>query len=328
MSITHKGRRDLPSLMALRAFEAAARLGSFTSAADNLFLTQSAISRHVRNLEDDLGVKLFSRKGRSLGLTREGREYLAATGEAFDRISAVTSTLRRRPQNVLTVSMLPSVAAKCLAPHLAAFLADHPNIDLRIHTSPELVNFEDDGIDAAIRYGLGDWEGTEVEEISREEVFPVCSPALLAGPPGLSRVTELAGLPLLHGEIREDWRAWLYHAGAQDVPITRGPKFCDAVSLIQATVDGAGVSLGRSLLVMQDLIAGRLVAPFETRLQVRYSYWLVTPRGRPHHPHFRVFRDWLCAVIAEDRRAWAGMSTTHRQCGPIPALEPMRATLD
>jgi len=129
-------RRKLPSLMAVRAFEAAARLGSFTLAADELLLTQSAISRHVKNLEDSLGVKLFKRTGRRLLLTLEGRDYMTVAGDAFDRIAAATVALRRRPRgNVLNLSMPPSVAAKWLAPRLARFMEAHPTIDVRINAN-------------------------------------------------------------------------------------------------------------------------------------------------------------------------------------------------
>lgn len=302
MSKNHIARRELPPLMALRAFEAAARLGNFTLAAEHLFLTQSAISRHVRNLELRLGVTLFHRHGRRLALTPEGREYMTATGDAFERIAAATATLRRRrPGDILTVSMLPSIAMKWFTPRLADFILAHPNVDLRLSASHQLVDLETDGIDMAIRYGRGDWPGVAAEELTDEEIMPVCSPRLAAGPPRLSTPNDLAHVTLLHGELHEDWRMWLTAVGCDHADETRGPKFSDAASLIQAAIDGLGVALGRTLLVADDLAAGRLVAPFALRLKGEFTYWLVTPKGRPPHPHFAAVRDWLRGHIARAR---------------------------
>jgi LysR family glycine cleavage system transcriptional activator len=304
-------RRKLPSLMAVRAFEAAARLGSFTLAADELLLTQSAISRHVKNLEDSLGVKLFKRTGRRLLLTLEGRDYMTVAGDAFDRIAAATVALRRRPRaNVLNLSMPPSVAAKWLAPRLARFMEAHPTIDVRINANCRLADIENEGIDAGIRYGLGNWPGIHAEQLIREQVFPVCSPRLL-GSTSLNSVGDLAHVTLLHEDIREDWQMWLKAAGHNYINISRGPKFDDASSLIQAVIDGLGVGLGRTLMVTDDLRAGRLVPLFSTYLTSEWSYWLVTPRDREPHPYYIKLRDWMKAEIELSRRLLGDMIKSH-----------------
>jgi LysR family transcriptional regulator, glycine cleavage system transcriptional activator len=302
MSSTHAGRRVLPSLVALRAFEAGARLGSFTRAAEELLITQGAVSRHVRNLESFLEVTLFNRAGRHLSLTMEGREYITSVSEAFDQLSAATAALRRRPNRGMTVSMLPALAVKWFVPRLMRFSDSCPEIDLHLSLSRELINFDRDGVDVAIRYGRGDWEGTHAEELLREVVFPICSPRLLDEPTPLRKPEDLAGVTLLHGNIREDWTMWLRAAGCNDVDATRGPKFDDHASLIQAAIQGLGVGLGRGLMVADDLANGSLVMPFSTRLRAHYSYWLVTPRRQAPHPGFSPFREWVLREIAESKK--------------------------
>ncbi len=302
MSSAHAGRRVLPSLVALRAFEAGARLGSFTRAAEELLITQGAVSHHVRNLESFLEVTLFNRAGRHLSLTAEGREYIASVSEAFDQLSAATAALQRRPNRVMTVSMLPALAVKWFVPRLMRFSDSCPDIDLHLSLSRELINFDRDGVDVAIRYGRGDWEGTDTEELLREVVFPICSPRLLDGPAPLRKPEDLARTILLHGNIREDWTMWLRAAGCNDVDATRGPKFDDHASLIQAAIQGLGVGLGRGLMVADDLANGSLVVPFSTRLRAHYSYWLVTPRRQPPHPGLGPFREWVLREIAESKK--------------------------
>lgn len=284
-------------MMALRAFEAGARLGSFTLAAEELRLTQSAISRHVRNLEAQLDVTLFHRSGRNLTLTPEGRDYMAAISDTFDRISAATVALCRRQRGgVFTVGMSPSLAAKWLAPRLSGFFRTLPDVDLRVVTSAEPTDCGTSGIDVAVRFGHGDWLGTQAEELSRERMVPVCSPGLAAA----ARLwRDAAGaVTLLHGAMHEDWRAWSKVAGLDHLDVTGGPRFNDEATLIQAAVEGIGMALVPALLVRDDLRAGRLVAPFPTDLAVQSSYWLVTPRGQRPHPRLATFRSWLAAELA------------------------------
>ncbi|MDZ7840992.1 MAG: transcriptional regulator GcvA [Gammaproteobacteria bacterium] len=295
----HKGRsQGLPPLRAVRAFVVAARHMSLTRAAEELFVTQSAVSRQIRELETDLGVTLFERRGRNLRLTAEGRALAWVAGDALDRLTEEAIALRtRRSGPVVTLSMLPSVAARWLAPRLADFITAHPDIDLRIAASRQFTDFETEGVDAAIRYGLGDWPSVAATHLADEEIVPVCSPAY-AHEVGLVKPADLAQASLLHGDLPEDWRDWFRAAGVTDPVPRRGPHFGDANALLQAATDGLGVALGRSLLVADDLRAGRLVEPFGPRLQARYAYWFVLPRSQALSERLVRVRDWLTAQFA------------------------------
>ena len=206
----------LPSLKGLRAFEAAARHLSFTVAASELNVTQTAISHQIRRLEEELGIRLFIRQNRALALTPEARDYLPGVRAAFNDLRLATERLlRRENDHVLTISTLASLAAKWLLPRLSAFQEAHPGIDVRITTSTGLVDFKNGDVDAAIRYGRGHWPGLRADWLMADELFPVCSPALLAGKKPLRRPEDLADHVLLHSSAAndDDWRLWLTAAG-------------------------------------------------------------------------------------------------------------------
>src|SRR3989440_9185674 len=206
----------LPSLNGLRAFEAAARHLSFTQAASELNVTQTAISHQIKRLEEELGVRLFIRQNRSLALTQQAQEYLPGIRAAFNDLRLATDRLLRKDDDhVLTVSTLASLAAKWLLPRLTAFQEAHPGIDVRITTSTNLVDFQRDNVDAAIRYGRGQWAGLRADWLMADELFPVCSPALLQGDKPLRSPQDLAHHTLLHssGGYDDDWRLWLTAAG-------------------------------------------------------------------------------------------------------------------
>src|ERR1700742_3557375 len=199
----------LPSLNGLRAFEAAARHLSFTNAATELNVTQTAISHQIRRLEEELGIRLFVRQNRALALTAEARDYLPGVRAAFNDLRLATDRLLRKDnEHVLTVSTLASFAAKWLLPRLSSFQEEHPGIDVRITTSTALVDFKSGDVDAAIRYGRGHWPGLRTDWLLRDELFPVCSPALLEGSKGLKCPQDLVHHTLLHssGGYDDDWR--------------------------------------------------------------------------------------------------------------------------
>src|SRR5215470_16858804 len=196
----------LPSLNGLRAFEAAARHLSFTQAASELNVTQTAISHQIRRLEEELGIRLFIRKNRALALTPKARDYLPGVRAAFNDLRLATDRLLRKDDDhVLTVSTLASLAAKWLLPRLTAFQEAHPGIDVRITTSTALVDFQRDNVDAAIRYGRGQWPGVRAEWLMRDELFPVCSPSLLSGDKPLRTTQDLKDHVLLHTNNGDDW---------------------------------------------------------------------------------------------------------------------------
>jgi LysR family transcriptional regulator, glycine cleavage system transcriptional activator len=289
----------LPSLNGLRAFEAAARHLSFTQAASELNVTQTAISHQIRRLEEELGIRLFVRKNRALALTPEAREYLPGIRAAFNDLRLATDRLLRKDaDNVLTISTLASLAAKWLLPRLSTFQEAHPDIDVRITTSTGLIDFASGDVDAAIRYGRGHWPGLRSEWLMADEMFPVCSPALLTGKRPLRSPEDLRDHALLHNTNNgDDWRLWLTAAGLPpDISKQPGITFDLILMTVQAAIDGMGVAMGRTSYVKDDIAKGRLVVPFDIALPADAGFYLVSPEGTPDSPKLRAFRQWLVAL--------------------------------
>lgn len=289
----------LPSLNGLRAFEAAARHLSFTQAASELNVTQTAISHQIRRLEEELGLRLFIRKNRALALTPQARDYLPGVRAAFNDLRLATDRLLRKDDdNVLTISTLASLAAKWLLPRLSAFQEAHSGIDVRITTSTSLVDFRGGNVDAAIRYGRGHWAGLRADWLMADELFPVCSPALLNGERPLNCPQDLAHQTLLHtsGGYDDDWRLWLTAAGLPaDISKPPGVTFDLIFMTVQAAIDGIGVALGRTSYVQDDIAKGRLVVPFKIALPADAGFYLVSPEGAAEPPKLAAFRKWLVA---------------------------------
>jgi LysR family glycine cleavage system transcriptional activator len=288
----------LPSLNGLRAFEAAARHLSFTQAASELNVTQTAISHQIRRLEEELGIRLFIRKNRALALTAQARDYLPGVRAAFNDLRLATDRLLRKDDdNVLTISTLASLAAKWLLPRLSSFQEAHPGIDVRITTSTSLVDFKGGDVDAAIRYGRGTWQGLRADWLMADEVFPVCSPALLSGKKPLRTAEDLREHVLLHtGANSDDWRQWLTAAGLPaDLSRQRGITFDLALMTVQAAIDGIGVAMGRTSYVQDDIAKGRLVVPFDIALPADAGFYLVSPEGVAEPAKLKAFRQWLVA---------------------------------
>ncbi|MGH6677805.1 MAG: transcriptional regulator GcvA [Bradyrhizobium sp.] len=290
-----------PSLNGLRAFEAAARHLSFTEAASELNVTQTAISHQIRRLEDELGIRLFVRKNRALELTPQARDYLPGVSAAFNDLKLATDRLRRRGyDNVLTISTLASLAAKWLLPRLSIFQEAHPKIDVRITTSTSLVDFRSGDVDAGIRYGRGHWPGVRAQWLMADELFPVCSPALLKGERPLRCPEDLAHHTLLHssGGYDDDWRLWLTAAGLPaDISRQPGLTFDLIFMTVQAAIDGVGVAMGRTSYVQEDINKSRLVVPFKIALPADAGFYLVSPEAAADPPKLRVFREWLVGSL-------------------------------
>ena len=295
----------LPSLNGLRAFEAAARHLSFTLAAAELNVTQAAISHQIKRLEQDLGVALFVRRNRALALTPKGNEYLPGVRTAFADLRLATDRLLHRDDgHVLTISTLASFAAKWLLPRLSGFQEAHPGIDVRITTSTTLVDFQRDRVDAAIRYGRGQWPDLRADWLMADEMFPVCSPALLAGPKPLTAPDDLRDHVLLHNANSDDWRLWLTAAGLPtDLSTQPGVTFDMIFMTVQAAIDGVGVALGRTAYVRDDIARGRLVTPFAFALPADAGFYLVSPRTRADSPKLSALRTWLVATARADTPA-------------------------
>ena len=292
---------SLPSLNGLRAFEAAARHLSFTRAAAELNVTQTAISHQIRRLEEQLGIRLFERRTRELLLTREAAAYLPAVQGAFEELRQATARLQRPARGgMLTVSTTASLAAKWLVTRVAAFQDANPGIEVRISTSSHLVDFVREEVDMAVRYGRGSWPGLRATWLMAEDIFPVCSPALLRDGKPLRKPADLADHTLLHTTTsREDWQLWLTAAGLPiSIAARRGLSFDQSFMAVQAAVEGLGVALGRTRFVEADIAAGRLVVPFDVVLPADAGFYIVAPEETADTPKIALFHDWLIASVA------------------------------
>jgi LysR family glycine cleavage system transcriptional activator len=295
--------RRLPPLNALKAFEAAARHESFTRAAEELCVTQGAVSHQVKALEAELGVKLFMRERQRLIITEAGRDYLVVLRDALDRIALGTERLiQRQTSGVLTVSTSPDFAAKWLVNRLGRFAETHPGIDLRISATLHHVDFAREDVDLAVRHGEGNWPGLDVVRLSSEQLFVVCSPKLLAGRNGIAKPADVLRFPLLHLDDSNAWAKWFEAVGVQAARRLQGPVLNRASMVIDAAIDGQGIALARTTLAASDLISGRLVRPFAEALRLPNTYWIVCPKATSALPKIATFRDWLLAEAAADVR--------------------------
>ncbi len=297
--------RRLAPLNALRAFEAAARHLSFTKAAAELHVTPAAVSHQIKALEEFFGAPLFRRLTRALLLTDAGQSAWPLLRDGFDLLAEASARLSTPADNtVLTVSAAPSIAAKWLVTRLDRFRTAQPDIDVRLDATDRLTDFDRDGVDIAIRYGGGVYPGLHSTRLFETIVFPVCSPAMVAGPRPLASPGDLAGHTLLHidsgsgDDSWPDWRMWLTAASATGIDSDRGPRFNDVAMAVQTAIDGHGVALANDILVADDLAAGRLVRPFEESVSTDFGYFAVCPKDRMRNPGVAAFRDWLLAEAA------------------------------
>ena len=291
-------KRTLPPLNGLRAFEAAARHMSFTDAAEELSVTQAAISHQVRGLEQRLGLKLFVRRNRSLLLSEAGQAYLPSVRSAFDQLNEATEKLLQKDRGGhLTVTTTTSFAVKWLVPRLGGFQRANPEIDVRVSTGTALVEFSREDVDIGIRYGRGQWPNLVAERLVSEDVMPVCAPSLMKGPNGLKKPADLKRFTLLHSvSFPDDWQVWLTAAGVKGIDASRGISFDFALAAYQAAMDGLGVALGRNPLVEPDLKAGRLVVPFDFERSSDFAYYLVYPPEAIRRRKIKAFRDWVMSL--------------------------------
>lgn len=293
----------LPPLSTLRSFECAARLLSFSKAAEELHVTHGAVSRAIRQLEDFLGQRLFVRATRAVKLTPAGTAYAASVREVLERLSTATARVMNSGEaGPLGVSTLDSFAAKWLVPRLFRFRQRHPDVDVRLSTTDRLADFVTDGIDVAIRFGRGRYSDLAADLLMQEDVYPVCSPKLLDGEHPLREPAQLRFHTLIHDEFRIDWTMWLRIAGVEGVDPRRGPYFQSSDLAVQAAIQGEGVVLGRSSLVEDDLKAGRLVRPFELSLPSDVAYYLVYPPRALDLPKVRAFREWMLEEAGQMQR--------------------------
>jgi LysR family transcriptional regulator, glycine cleavage system transcriptional activator len=296
-------RPRLPPLNALKAFEAAARHESFTRAAEELCVTQGAVSHQVKALEAELAVKLFNRERQRLIITEAGKDYLTVVRDALDRIAVGTERLlQRQNAGVLTVSTSPDFAAKWLVHRLGHFADAHPGIDLRVSATLHHVDFAREEVDLAVRHGEGSWPGLDTVRLSAEQLFAVCSPKLISGRRRLNKPADILNFPLLHLDSRADWTNWLQAAGLDGADVMHGPVLNRASMVIDAAINGQGIALARTTLAAWDIINGRLVRPFSESLRLSKTYWIVCPKATATVPKIVTFRDWLLAEASSDLR--------------------------
>ncbi|MBA6252180.1 transcriptional regulator GcvA [Colwellia sp. MB3u-55] len=292
----------LPPLNALRAFEASARQLSFTRAAEELFVTQAAISHQIKSLEDFLGIKLFMRKNRALLLSEEGQAYYLDIKDVFNAINEATERLfARGEKGAITVSTQPSFAIQWLVPRLNAFYALHPDIDVRIKAVDQPENSLTGDVDVAIYFGRGHWADIDAEQLQKEYLIPVCSPLLLQGKKPLDKVEDLINHTLLHDTSRRDWKRWFKQVNVKATNVNHGPIFSHSAMVVQAAMHGQGVALAHSFLAKPDIDAGRLICPFEDVLESKNAYYVVCRDRQVDLGKIAAFREWVLDTVAQDQ---------------------------
>uniref|UniRef100_B0SVN6 Transcriptional regulator, LysR family n=1 Tax=Caulobacter sp. (strain K31) TaxID=366602 RepID=B0SVN6_CAUSK len=295
----HTPRRFYPPTSLLRAFEAAARSQSFTIAARELSLTQSAVSRQIRALEAMLGADLFHREKQKVRLTLAGATYARDIREALTRISSATLGFRANPVGgSLNLAVLPLFAARWLAPRLPAFAVAHPDITVNLMTRPTPFDFRADSVDAAIHYGLAEWPGAEVSRLMAEIVAPVCTP-LLKAKLGLRTAADLIEAPLLHLTSRSDaWERWFGEMEI-DAGEVRGMLLDQFTLSLEVARNGLGIALLPVFLIEPELARGELVAAVDAPMHNAEAYHFVWPHTHQTHWPLEIFRRWITAEAAD-----------------------------
>ncbi|EYU13998.1 MULTISPECIES: transcriptional regulator GcvA [Photorhabdus] len=295
--------KRLPPLNALRVFDAAARHLSFTKAAEELFVTQAAVSHQMKSLEDFLGLKLFRRRNRSLLLTEEGQSYYLDIKEIFTAINEATRKLQARSaKGALTVSLSPSFAIQWLVPRLSSFNLAYPGIDVRIQAVDREEDKLADDVDVAIFYGRGNWPGLRTDRLYAEYLLPVCSPSLLTGENPLKTPADLARHMLLHDSSRRDWQAYVRQLDMQQqINVQQGPIFSHSAMVIQAAVHGQGIALANNVMARTEIDAGRLVCPFNDVLVSKNAFYLVCHDSQAELGKIAAFRQWVLAQAASEQ---------------------------
>lgn len=285
----------IPPMSALRAFEAASRTLSFTRAAEELNLTQAAISYQVRNLEMELGKPLFHRTHSRLSLTDAGAAFVPFVREALDQLSRGMAKARSDvAEGIIRISATQSLAARWLARRIDRFRALHPGYEVRIEATDDVVDVTRGDADIAIRYARSVDPKLTATLLSTDRVFPVCNPGLLSADKPLNTPSDLAAHTLLH-DVMEDvtWDHWLAIADVSGVDPKTGITFSHSGLIVDAAIDGHGVALGRALLVSDAIASGRLVVPFDIALSSNYAYFLVHTQAAEEDPKTRAFKDWV-----------------------------------
>lgn len=298
----------LPSLRAIQAFDAVARHTSFSRAADELAVTHGAVSQQVRALEQQLGTRLFRRTAGGAELTDDGRLFFRHSREAFTALRTGVADLKRRKEDrTVSISLANSLALKWFVPRLPDFRSNHPDISILLDTNDDLVDFEQDAIDAALRFGKGDWKGLYVHLLAEEHLVAVASPRLVGDAPLPLSPETLMKMPLLHDDYNPGWERWFANAGVDPVPEKLpGDRFKDTGVIIAAALDGQAVVLVRNLLAADDLAAGRLVQVSDLTLSLGRSLYFVCRMGDEKRPALQALLEEFQRAATEGERLTAG----------------------
>jgi len=295
-----KSSSKLPPMSAVRVFEAAARHQSFTRAAEELGMTQAAVSYQIKLLEERVGAPLFIRLPRQVTLTAKGRQLAPAVTEAFDALRNAFAGVEEMVQTILSITTLSTFASNWLVPRLGRFRQLHPNVAVQMSISTEIVEFAQSEFDIGIRSGTGDWPGLEMHMLFPNQFIPVCSPALLEGVE-LREPIDILKLPLISpGDPW--WLDWFAAAGVRNVDLSGRPDNSLGVQQLEgmAAIAGQGVALINPFFFPDDLASGRLVTPFDLLATTDRSYWLVYPKARRRSAKIEAFRDWVLSEVAGD----------------------------
>lgn len=294
--------RRLPPLNGLKVFEAAARHLSFTRAAEELFVTQAAVSHQIKGLEEFLGIKLFRRRNRVLLLTEEGQSYYLDIKDVFTGILESTERLLALTEKgVITVAVPTTFAVQWLVPRISRFSSEHPDIDVRITAVDYDENFLSEEIDVAVYYGKGRWSGVESSKLHTEYLTPVCSPNLLNGDIPLNQQSDLKHHNLLHDGSRQAWKSWVKVFGLKGVNVNQGPIFSHSMLVMQAAVLGQGIALAHSVLARPEIEAGRLVRLFQERKVSSSAYYVICDEAQAEQGKIKAFKDWILALVKEEQ---------------------------
>ncbi len=290
----------LPPLRSLVAFEATARHASLTGAAQELRMSREAASRHIRVLEEYLGIKLFYRRHRGVELTSAGRTFQTIVQESLQSIANGAATIQSHQRsNGITVSATIAIASYWLMPRLAMFRQKHPDLEIHMKISDAPSDMVADGIDIALRYGDGQWKGLRAQRLFAINSFPVCSPDYLKHAPPLQRAVDLLRHTLINLDgavhVAEDWHWWLGRVGVRVPKVLKTLGFDSYANVMQAALDGHGVALGFTGLAADLLAKGQLVQPLDTELTRGLAVYLVTPRSNKPPPPVRSFIRWMTA---------------------------------
>lgn len=298
--------RKIPPVNAIRAFEAVSRHMQFQAAAEELGVTPSALSYQIKQLEVHLGMSLFKRLNRAIELTSAGVLIAGRVSDAFQQLEETFALLQPKgDDNTLVISSSLGFSAKWIAPRLHGYLELYPDIDFRLSASMKLVDFIADGVDAAIRFGQGNYDGLYCELLFDEIVLPLIAPSLFERMGGEANEKILLELNLLHDDSLKIilgvdlWSDWTRAVGFSNLDITKGTRFSNADHAIETTIDGAGVVMGRLGFSSRDIQAGRLIAPFKQMIPANKGFYFVCPPSAMKKPKVLNFLGWLRDEVAE-----------------------------